>query len=281
MAGALDDARPAESVFLQRLRAGQLTLMMLIRGSRTPEVVHIASSTGHHGIVIDLEHSPMSTDVAAMLCIVAGALEMTPLVRIPEREYGMIGRLLDGGAHGIVAPRIETVEQARTVTRACRFPPRGQRSQTTMVPQLGMRPTPASELNPTLDHNVVVQILIETTTGIENSDEIAALDGVDMIAIGANDLTAELGVPGRYDDPGVRDAVETVASACARHNKLLVVAGINDQVVYDDLVPLGLCPLVMTGTDSALLYHGAQASAQRAAAAFIDSAARDEERHEA
>ena len=53
----------------------------------------------------------MSTDVAAMLCVVAGALDMTPLVRIPEREYGMIGRLLDGGAHGVVAPRIETVEE--------------------------------------------------------------------------------------------------------------------------------------------------------------------------
>ena len=277
MAGAPDDAHPAESVFLQRLRAGQLTLMMLIRGSRTPEVVHVASSTGHHGIVIDLEHSPMSTDVAAMLCIVAGALEMTPLVRIPEREYGMIGRLLDGGAHGVVAPRIETVEQARAVTRACRFPPRGQRSQTTMVPQLGMRPTPAREMNPALDHNVVVQILIETTTGVENSDEIAALDGVDMIAIGANDLTAELGVPGRYDDPRVRDWVETVARACARHNKLLVVAGINDQAVYDDLAPLGLCPLVITGTDSALLYQGAQASVQRATAAFAGLAARDED----
>ena len=86
MDGTLDDAGPPESVFLQRLREGQLTLMMLIRGSRTPEVVHIAKSTGHHGVVIDLEHSPMSTDVAAMLCVVAGALDMTPLVRIPERE---------------------------------------------------------------------------------------------------------------------------------------------------------------------------------------------------
>ena len=145
-----------------------------------------------------------------------------------------------------------------------------------MVPQLGMRPTPAREMNPALDHNVVVQILIETTTGVENSDEIAALDGVDMIAIGANDLTAELGVPGQFDDPRVRHAVETVAKACARHNKLLVIGGISDQAVYNDLVPLGVCPLVISGTDSALLYEGAQASAQRATAAFVDLAARNE-----
>jgi 2-keto-3-deoxy-L-rhamnonate aldolase RhmA len=280
MAGAPDDAGPSESLFLQRLRAGQLTLMMLIRGGRTPEVVYIASSTGHHGIVIDLEHSAMSTDVAATLCVVADGLHMTPLVRIPEREYGMIGRLLDGGAHGVVAPRIETVEQARDVARACRFPPRGQRSQTAMVPQLGMRPTPAREMNPALDQNVVVQILVETTTGVENSDAIAALDGVDMIAIGANDLTAELGVPGQYDDPRVRKAVETVANACARHNKLLVIGGISDQAVYNDLEPLGVSPLVITGTDSALLYQGAHASAQRAIAAFGDSSLPDEDGHE-
>ncbi len=130
-------------------------------------------------------------------------------------------------------------------------------------------------MNPALDQTAVVQILIETTTGIENSDEIAALDGVDMLAIGANDLTAELGVPGRYDDPRVRDAVETVATACARHDKLLVVAGINDQAVYDGLTPLGICPLVIPGTDSALLYQGAQAGAQRAIAASADSTARD------
>jgi 2-keto-3-deoxy-L-rhamnonate aldolase RhmA len=135
-------------------------------------------------------------------------------------------------------------------------------------------------MNPALDQNVVVQILIETSMGVENSDEIAALDGVDMIAIGANDLTAELGVPGQYDDPRVRHAVETVANACARHNKLLVIGGISDQAVYNDLVSLGISPLVITGTDSALLYQGAHAGAQRAIDAFADVAAPDEERHE-
>ena len=62
----------------------------------------------------------------------------------------------------------------------------------------------------------MVQILIETPRGVANADAIAAVDGVDMIAIGANDLTAELGIPGEYDHPLVRDAVSTVAEACRR-----------------------------------------------------------------
>jgi len=244
-------------MFLQRLQAGELTLMLGIRSSRTTDVVHIAHSTGHHGIMIDLEHSTMSTDVAATLCAAAGSLGMTAIVRIPEREYGMIGRLLDGGAHGIVAPRIETVDEARQVARACRFPPRGQRSQTAMVPQLGMRPTPARELNPALDDTVVVQILLETPTGIANADAIAALDGVDMLAIGANDLTAELGVPGQYDDPRVRDAITSVAAAAKRHGKLLMVGGMRD-------VPPDVSPLRLTGFDSALLFDAAKAAAMEA-----------------
>jgi 2-keto-3-deoxy-L-rhamnonate aldolase RhmA len=249
--------------FLDRLRRGEMTLMLGIRSSRTADVVRIAHETGHHAIMVDLEHSTMSLDVAAQLCATAGDLGMTPFVRVPEREYGTIGRLLDGGAQGIVAPRIETVAEARTVSRACRFAPHGQRSQLAMVPQLGLRPTPAEELNPALDHATIVQILIETPAGIASADAIAQLDGVDMLAIGANDLTAEFGVPGRYDDPRVRDAVATAADACQRRGKLLMVGGLADLAILDDLVPLGVCPLYLTGTDTDLLFAAASARAEQ------------------
>ncbi len=255
------------SPLLDRLRAGELTLMLGIRSSRTIDVVHIARSTGHHAVMVDLEHSTMSTDTAAMLCAAADGLGLTPIVRVPEREYGMIGRLLDGGAHGIIAPRIEAADEAEQIVKACRFPPRGQRSQTAMVPQLGMRPTPAHELNPALDGAVVVQMLLETPAGIANADAIASIEGVDLLGIGASDLTAELGVPGRYDDPRVFDAVATAAQACRRHGKLLMVGGVSDPAVYDALVPLGVSPLVLTGMDSALLYGAALATAERAQAA--------------
>ena len=117
--------------------------MLGIRGARTTDIVRVAPSTGHHAVLVDLEHSTMSLEVAAALCSAAHDLGLVPFVRTPEREYGAIGRLLDGGAHGIVAPRIETAEEAATVVAACRFPPRGQRSQLASVPSLGMRPTPA------------------------------------------------------------------------------------------------------------------------------------------
>lgn len=247
--------------FLARLRAGELILMMGIRSGRTGDVVRVARSTGHDAVLIDLEHSSMSLDVAAQLCATAGDLGMTSFVRVPEREYGAIGRLLDCGAQGIIAPRIETVAEAELVSRACRFAPGGQRSQLATVPQLGMRPTPATTLNPALDDATIVQILLETPLGIANADAIAAIDGVDMLAIGANDLAAELGVPGQFDHPYIREAVEAAGTACRRHGKLLMLGGIADKAILAALRPLGVCPLNLTGMDTDILFSGAAARA--------------------
>lgn len=246
---------------LDRVRGGELALLLGIRASRTADVVRVAHATGHHGVLVDLEHSTLSLDTAAALCATAGDLGLTGLVRVPEREYGAIGRLLDGGAHGIIAPRIETAAEADAVARACRFAPRGQRSQLASVPGLGMRPTPARELNPLCDDATIVQILVETPRGVANAEEIAALDGVDMLAIGANDLTAELGVPGAYDDPRLRDAVATVGAACRRHGKLLMVGGIADPALSASFAALGACPLQITGMDTDLLFRAVEARA--------------------
>ena len=213
----------------------------------------------------------MSIDVAAALCAAASDLGLTPFVRTPEREYGMIGRLLDGGTQGIVAARIETADQARTIARACRFPPRGQRSQLSAVPLSGMQPVPASVLNPRLDAATIVQIVLETPEGIAAADAIAAVDGVDMIAVGTNDLTSELGIPGQHDHPLVRAAVETAAQACRRHGRLLMLAGISDRALHASLSELGVRPLYLTGMDTDLLYHAARAR--------VDSLTRTQEAH--
>jgi 2-keto-3-deoxy-L-rhamnonate aldolase RhmA len=252
------DSTATHNPFLNRLRAGQLTLMLGIRSSRTTDIVRIAHATGHHSIMIDLEHSAMSLDTATQLCTAATDLGMTPFVRVPEQTYGVIGPLLDGGAHGIVAPRIETPAEAEAISKACRFPPRGQRSQLAMVPQLDMRPTPARTLNPLLDRLTIVHILLETPRGIANADDIAQLESVDILAIGVNDLTAELGVPGEHGDPRVREAVATVAQACRRHGKLLMIGGIADLSLVSSLAELGVCPLHLTGMDTDLLFREAQ-----------------------
>jgi 2-keto-3-deoxy-L-rhamnonate aldolase RhmA len=251
------------NAFLDRLRGADPVLMLAVRSSRTADVIRIAKSTGHHAVMIDLEHSTMTLDVAASLSATAVDLGLFPFVRVREREYGALGPLLDGGAQGVIAPRVETAAEATAVARACRFAPRGQRSQLASVPQFGLRPTPSATLNPALDDATVVQILIETPAGVARAGEIAAVPGVDLLAFGANDFTAELGVPGQYTDPRVTDAIAALAAAANRHGKLLMVGGVADPALLRDFDALGVCPLRLTGTDTDMLYAGAAARAER------------------
>jgi 2-keto-3-deoxy-L-rhamnonate aldolase RhmA len=240
-----------------RLVRGLPVVNLMIRSSRTTDILRIARASGHHAVTIDLEHSTMSLDLAGQMCAAAIELGVVPLVRIPERDYGSIGRLLDAGAMGIIAPRIESVAEARTVARACRFPPRGQRSQLNVVPQLGFRTMALGELNRTLDGATLVLILLETPNGLESADEIARVDGVDVIAVGVNDLTAELGCAGRYGDPRVHSAILAAVAATRKQGKLLIVGGIGDLAYLKQLFALGVAPFIFSGTDTDLLLAGA------------------------
>src|SRR5882762_9441616 len=95
--------KSGSNTLLDKLRRGELVTAMMIRSARTPDVVRVAHSTGHASIIVDLEHSTMSLDAVTVMTTTANDLGMLPFVRIPERDYGSIGRCLDGGASGIVA----------------------------------------------------------------------------------------------------------------------------------------------------------------------------------
>jgi len=153
---------------------------------------------------------------------------------------------------------VEEVADAELISRACRFPPHGQRSQLAMVPQYGMRPTPASELNPALDAATIVQILLETPKASATRTASPRCPGWTCWPSGCNDLTAELGIPGQYGHSAVREAIATVGEACTRHGKLLMVGGISDRSVVDSLPELGVSPVHLTGFDTDLLFAAAR-----------------------
>src|SRR3546814_14973616 len=91
-------------------------------------------------------------------------------------------------ATGIIAPKIETEAEARLLAAACRFPPVGQRSMIARIPQTGFVRSPVNEFVKAENQKVVVQVLIESSLGVENIDSIAAVEGVDIIAVGANEI---------------------------------------------------------------------------------------------
>lgn len=251
----------APSTVLARLAAGEPVLSLGVRNARTGDIARMASASGYDVVWIDLEHSSMSVDVAAQIAATAHDLGIAAWVRVPEREYGVIGRLLDGGATGIIAPKVESAEEARLLADACRFPPRGQRSQIGLLPQWGFARMPAPELTRRADEAVVLQILLESAKGIANAGAIAAVDGVDIVGIGMNDLTADLGCPGDYRHADARAACEQVATAAAAHGKVAIVGGIPDPTYFLDLVGIGFARLIFAGIDTDILAAGLAARA--------------------
>lgn len=243
---------------VERLTRGIPVAALGVRSSRTADIARIAKSSGHHAVWVDLEHSTMPIDIAASICAAALDLGLAPFVRIPEREYGLIGRLLDGGALGIIAPRVETAGEAQDIVAACRFPPFGHRSAVASLAHLDFKKMPAPELNAALNRATVVKILLESPRGIENAAAIAALPGVDIVGIGTNDLTAEMGVAGEFRHPRVRDAHESAIAACRRARKPLAIGGIADFAYAADLIRLGAAPFMFTGIDADILVAGAR-----------------------
>src|SRR3546814_9983190 len=88
------------------------------------------------------------------------------------------------------------------------------------IPQTGFVRSPVNEFVKAENQKVVVQVLIESSLGVENIDSIAAVEGVDIIAVGANDLTAEMGCPGQVREPAVIAAFERIAAAANRYGKI-------------------------------------------------------------
>lgn len=107
----------------QRLARGTPTFLMALRAWATPEAVHFAASTGHHGLYVDLQHGAISRTSAAQLCQVARAMDFPTLVRIPSLDAALVGNLLDNGAAGILVPDVEDAEAAARLVQAASHPP--------------------------------------------------------------------------------------------------------------------------------------------------------------
>ncbi|MDB6085102.1 MAG: 2-keto-3-deoxy-L-rhamnonate aldolase RhmA [Gammaproteobacteria bacterium] len=253
---------------VDRLGQGIPVAALGVRSSRTAEIARIARGSGHHAIWVDLEHSTMPIDTAAMICAAALDLGLAPFARIPEREYGVIGRLLDGGALGIIAPRVETVDEANDIVAACRFPPFGHRSAIATLAHVNFEKMPPEQFNRAMNEATVVKILIESPRGIDNIEAIASLPGVDQIGIGTNDLTSEMGVAGQFRHPDVRKAHESAIAACRRARKPLAIGGIGDAAYAAELIRLGAAPFLFTGIDTDLLLGAASTRVTQALASL-------------
>lgn len=210
----------------QRLRRGELALNLMVRHARTVDIALAAKSCGFDGLFFDLQHGVVPEHEISQMAVAAMNMGVAPLVRVPEKDYAAALRMLDNGALGIIMPEVTTVEDARNSVAACKYPPAGNRGAFGGWAHFGYRPVPAPEARKAINDATLLILMIESRAALDNIEAIAAVPGVDVVHIGTNDLSTDLGRPGELTHPEVLAAVERVVKACRAHGKHTGVGGL-------------------------------------------------------
>jgi 4-hydroxy-2-oxoheptanedioate aldolase len=209
-----------------------------------PFLIELIGEAGFDCITIDQQHGLGGNETLLSCLSAARASGLPAIVRVAENDFGLIGRALDAGAQGIMCPMIETVEDAETFVKAVKYPPRGLRSWGPYRARLDYE----WDYFTTANNWTIACPQIETKGALDQLDEILALDGVDMVCFGPNDLSVAL--TGRLDihAPEVRDAMNLVLSKC-REMSVMGLIFANDTEYAKPLVAAGW-DIVAPGTDA-------------------------------
>ncbi len=205
--------RPRKSELLARFSLGSWITIP------HPSVGEVMVRAGFDWLTIDLEHSAITLESAAELIRTIDLAGASPLVRVGSHDANVIKRVMDAGAHGIIASTVNTPEQAAAIVAAVKYPPTGSRGV-----GLSRAQGYADEFDAHyrwLNEESIVFVQIEHHEAVANLEGILRVPGVDGFFIGPYDLSASLGIPGQLDDPKmiaalaevrrVRETLQTVA----------------------------------------------------------------------
>jgi 2-dehydro-3-deoxyglucarate aldolase len=213
--------------FRSRLKNGEQLLGTMVTLS-TPSTAEILADLGYDWLFIDGEHGPLET--SEVLGILQAVSHKTAcIVRVPVAEEAPIKKMLDLGAHGIIAPQVNTPDQAADVVRFSRYAPIGSRGVgLARAHGYGMR---FQEYVESANEQISVIVQAEHAKAVENIEAIVQVEGIDAVLLGPYDLAASLGKMGQVDDPVVTDAIEHITKTCLAANIPLGMFGVTAAAV--------------------------------------------------
>jgi 2-keto-3-deoxy-L-rhamnonate aldolase RhmA len=211
-----------------KLEQGQPTYGYGIRFFAGPEQAQFAANAGFDFLFIDAEHGCFDLKEGAALCRAALHTGVTPLVRVCGFDHHLCTQYLDNGAQGIIFPHVESVEQVELIGRELFFPPRGDRSLPGPMAINDFRPIPHTELIDLGNETTLAVAMLETPEAIKRLDDLLAPGILDVVLIGANDLSTTLGVPAQWDSDVFTGALESTVSACEKAGVPCGIGGLFD-----------------------------------------------------
>ena len=240
----------------EKIFNNELCLGVGLRQSRTVDIGKIMATSGYDWLFIDMEHNSMDIDIASQISVAAQDAGITPIVRVPDFAHHHATRVLDCGAMGVVFPHVDNAEIAKKLVSYCLYPPKGHRSMTGVLPQLDFKQQPIADVASTINENMLIVIMLESPEAIDNVDSIAAVNGVDVILIGTNDLCMEMGIPGDYSNPKVKDAYIKVIEACKKYGKTPGMGGVYNEELMSEYIKMGM-RFILSGSDLSFIMQTA------------------------
>lgn len=244
----------------EKLGAGKTVVGTMLVEVRQPAIMTLLANAGFDFVLIDNEHGPFSVETIADLSRAARDAGVTPIVRIPELSYAHVAQSLDGGAQGIMLPRVTTRAQVEECVRYMKYAPEGRRGAVLGRGHLAFRAGPLAETLAAMNKETFLVIQVETAEAVERLDDILTVPGVDAALVGPTDLSFALGVPGKMDDPKLVTAIEKTLTACQAH-KVIPAIHTNDVAMTSAWARKGM-RLVSINSEAGLLVAGARQAIQ-------------------
>ena len=204
---------------LRKLRSGDFVKVVSISRVTQPWLAQIAGRCGFDVLWLDMEHGQFGYDVLEPISLACRATGMDLMVRVLKTGYSAPMRALESGANGIMVPHCRSVDEARQWVEWTHYSPLGRRGF------CGAGADADYYLAPSLEHlehanaETFLTLQIEDGEAIDCIDDIAAVDGVDLLFVGPADLSISLGVPMQLEHPKVLKAIDRVAAAVAKAGK--------------------------------------------------------------
>ena len=217
----------------------------------SPGIPIILKNSGCEFIIFDMEHGGLSLEQFKTLAIISNANNIAPLIRIPEVSYNYVARALDLGASGIMAPMVNTPEDAIKIVHSSKYPPEGKRGA-----GFGFAHDNYINQNPLLyiekaNDSLINIIQIETKKALESVEEIASIEGVDCLWVGHFDLTNFLGIPGDFTSKIYLNAINKIVNAAKSNNKSIGIM-VNNKQELETYSKLGF-NMIAVGTEMNIL----------------------------
>lgn len=224
-----------------------------------PGVASLVAQSGFDWMIFDTEHGHYTTETLRSVLNAVGEKKVSPIIRVPGNDANTLKVALDIGPQGVIIPMVSSEEECRAAVAGCKYPPEGIR---------GIGPSRAtgygtnlSEYLDKANDNTLVIIQIETVEAVKNIDKIAKVKGVDVLFIGALDLSGSMGITGQTNHPDLVKAIDKVIETGKREGVPIGMWCRNEEHAAE-MHSKGVQFLAYT-TDSLLLASSAKNSAHK------------------